>query len=292
MRAEARSLRDRPFVEAARAIGVPAWRILPRHILRNCLTPVLVQATVDVGSVVLAAGSLAFIGLGAQPPAPDWGLMVAEGRGQIFTAWWISTFPGLAIFADRPRLQSARRLAARLLRSPAGEAMTDHDRPSSASTTSTIAFEERGALTNRPVRGITLSVGPREVVGIVGETGCGKSLTGLAVLGLLPKGAVPSGRVLLDGIEQPFDGRGSARGDAISIVFQNPGTAFNPVFTLGRQMRDVVDRHRRVDGTAAASRGGEGAHPALPRTGRPARRPNGSTAATRTSCRAACCSAR
>ena len=111
-----------------------------------------------------------------------------------------------------------------------------------------VAFEERGALTNRPVRGITLSVAPREVVGIVGETGCGKSLTGLAVLGLLPKGAVPSGRVLLDGIEQPFDGRGSARGDAISIVFQNPGTAFNPVFTLGRQMRDVVDRHRRVDG--------------------------------------------
>jgi peptide/nickel transport system ATP-binding protein len=111
-----------------------------------------------------------------------------------------------------------------------------------------VAFEERGALTNRPVRGITLSVAPREVVGIVGETGCGKSLTGLAVLGLLPKGAVPSGRILLDGIEQPFDGRGSARGDAISIVFQNPGTAFNPVFTLGRQMRDVVDRHRRVDG--------------------------------------------
>ena len=98
VRAEARALRDRPFVEAARAIGVPAWRILPRHILRNCLTPVLVQATVDIGSVVLAAGSLAFIGLGAQPPSPDWGLMVAEGRGQIFTAWWISTFPGLAIF--------------------------------------------------------------------------------------------------------------------------------------------------------------------------------------------------
>jgi peptide/nickel transport system ATP-binding protein len=111
-----------------------------------------------------------------------------------------------------------------------------------------VAFEERGAITNRPVRGITLSVAPREVVGIVGETGCGKSLTGLAVLGLLPKGAVPSGRVLLDGNEQPFDGSGSARGDAISIVFQNPGTAFNPVFTLGRQMRDVVDRHRRVDG--------------------------------------------
>lgn len=98
IRAEARSLRERSYVEAARSIGVPTWRILWRHILRNSLTPVLVQATVDVGTVVLAAGSLAFIGLGAQPPEPDWGLMVAEGRGTIFTHWWISTFPGLAIF--------------------------------------------------------------------------------------------------------------------------------------------------------------------------------------------------
>lgn len=98
VRAEARSLRDRPFVEAARATGVPTWLILPRHILRNCMTPILVQGTVDIGAVVLAVGSLAFLGLGAQPPDPDWGLMVAEGRGQIFTAWWISTFPGLAIF--------------------------------------------------------------------------------------------------------------------------------------------------------------------------------------------------
>lgn len=98
IRAETRSLRERPFVEAARATGVPTWRIIPRHILRNSLTPVLVQATVDIGTVVLAAGSLAFIGLGAQPPEPDWGLMVSEGRGSIFQYWWVSTFPGLAIF--------------------------------------------------------------------------------------------------------------------------------------------------------------------------------------------------
>lgn len=98
VRAEARSLRDRPFVEAARAMGVPTWKIIGQHILRNCSTPILVQATVDVGSVILAAGSLAFIGLGAQPPSPDWGLMVSEGRGMVLTSWWISTFPGLAIF--------------------------------------------------------------------------------------------------------------------------------------------------------------------------------------------------
>ena len=98
VRAEARSLRERPYVEAARAMGIPPALIVGRHILRNCLTPILVQATVDIGSVILAAGSLAFIGLGTQPPLPDWGLMVAEGRGLIFSAWWVSTFPGLAIF--------------------------------------------------------------------------------------------------------------------------------------------------------------------------------------------------
>lgn len=98
VRAEARSLRERPFVTAAEAIGVPARTILRRHIIRNSMTPVLVQATVDIGTVVLAAGALAFIGLGAQPPSADWGLMVADGRGQLFTSWWISTFAGLAIF--------------------------------------------------------------------------------------------------------------------------------------------------------------------------------------------------
>ena len=98
LRAEARSLRERPYVTAAEAIGVRPGRILVRHIVRNSMTPILVQATIDIGTVVLAAGSLAFIGLGAQPPYPDWGLMVAEGRGQVMTSWWISTFPGLAIF--------------------------------------------------------------------------------------------------------------------------------------------------------------------------------------------------
>ncbi len=98
VRGEARSLRSRPFVTAAEAIGVPSRTILRRHIIKNSMTPVLVQATVDIGTVVLAAGALAFIGLGAQPPAPDWGLMVAEGRSQIFTSWWVSTFAGLAIF--------------------------------------------------------------------------------------------------------------------------------------------------------------------------------------------------
>ncbi|REJ04231.1 ABC transporter ATP-binding protein [Microbacterium bovistercoris] len=117
-----------------------------------------------------------------------------------------------------------------------------------------IAFAERGRLTNRPVRGISFTIAPGEVLGIVGETGCGKSLTGLAVLGMLPAGAQPSGRILLDGDEQDFARPSAARGDAVSIVFQNPGTAFNPVFTLGAQLRAVLVRHRRTSRAKARER--------------------------------------
>lgn len=94
------SLRERYFVEAARSIGVSNRTIILRHILPNCVTPILVQATIDFGTVILAEGSLAFIGLGTQPPAPDWGLMVSQGRSYILDQWWISTFPGLAIFVS------------------------------------------------------------------------------------------------------------------------------------------------------------------------------------------------
>ncbi len=94
------SLRERYFVEAARSIGVSNRTIILRHILPNCVTPILVQATIDFGTVILAEGSLAFIGLGTQPPAPDWGLMVSQGRSYILDQWWISTFPGMAIFVS------------------------------------------------------------------------------------------------------------------------------------------------------------------------------------------------
>src|SRR5512143_3717309 len=91
-------LRERYFVEAAQAVGVSDTVIILRHILPNTISPILVQATVDMGTVILAMGGLAFLGLGTQPPAPDWGLMVSEGREYILNQWWVATYPGLAIF--------------------------------------------------------------------------------------------------------------------------------------------------------------------------------------------------
>lgn len=97
-RGVAAGLRERYFVEAAQAIGVSDAVIIFRHILPNTISPILVQATVDMGTVILAMGGLAFLGLGTQPPAPDWGLMVSDGRTYILDQWWIATFPGMAIF--------------------------------------------------------------------------------------------------------------------------------------------------------------------------------------------------
>ncbi len=97
-RGVAASLRERPFVEAAQAVGVRERVIITRHILPNSISPLLVQVTVDMGTVILVAGGLAFIGLGTQPPAADWGLMISTGRTSVLNQWWISLFPGLMIF--------------------------------------------------------------------------------------------------------------------------------------------------------------------------------------------------
>jgi len=91
------SLRRREFVEAARAMGASRMRIILRHLLPNTLAPLMVQASFDMGSSIIAAAGLSFIGFGAQPPTPEWGVMISEGRNFINTQPWLSLFPGLAI---------------------------------------------------------------------------------------------------------------------------------------------------------------------------------------------------
>ena len=91
------SLREREFVQAAQALGSGDGRILLHHILPNALTPWLVVATLDMARVIVIESALSFLGLGVQPPTPTWGGMLADGRVYISTAWWLATFPGLAI---------------------------------------------------------------------------------------------------------------------------------------------------------------------------------------------------
>ena len=97
VRGQAASIAARPFVESARALGISHGRILLRHVLPNSVTPVIVQVSLDVGGVILTAAALSFLGLGAQDPTPDWGLMVSQGQSFFTTHWWFVTFPGAAI---------------------------------------------------------------------------------------------------------------------------------------------------------------------------------------------------
>lgn len=92
------SLREEPFVEAAYGIGASNMRILFRHILPNAVSPIIIKMTTDFGFAVLTAAAMGFIGLGAQPPTPEWGAMINDGRRFFPDEWWIATFPGIAIW--------------------------------------------------------------------------------------------------------------------------------------------------------------------------------------------------
>jgi peptide/nickel transport system permease protein len=97
VRGEVLSLREREFIDAARALGFGRLRIIFRHLIPNVLAPVIVAATLGIGDTIVAEAGLSFLGLGVQPPSPSWGNMVADGRQNLIGAWWITTFPGLAI---------------------------------------------------------------------------------------------------------------------------------------------------------------------------------------------------
>jgi ABC-type dipeptide/oligopeptide/nickel transport system permease subunit len=92
------SLREKEFVEAARSVGVPDWRVITHHLLPNTMAVIIVQATLFMSQAILIESSLSYLGLGAQPPTPSWGGMLFQGRDYMRQAPWGTLFPGLAIF--------------------------------------------------------------------------------------------------------------------------------------------------------------------------------------------------
>lgn len=97
VRGQVLSIRETQYIEAARSVGGGDLHIIIKHVLPNCVAPVIVNASMDMGYVIITAASLGFLGVGAQPPMPEWGLMISIGRLYAIDYWWLSTFPGLAI---------------------------------------------------------------------------------------------------------------------------------------------------------------------------------------------------
>jgi peptide/nickel transport system permease protein len=98
IRGQILSVKNEEYVTAAECIGASKSRILIKHVLLNCFDPIIVSITLDVGYIALTTAGLSFLGLGAAPPTPEWGRMVAEGRDYLLDQWWVTTFPGLALF--------------------------------------------------------------------------------------------------------------------------------------------------------------------------------------------------
>jgi peptide/nickel transport system permease protein len=97
VRGSALSVRQMDYVTAAQVVGCPPWRIMLQHILPNVFAPLIVITTNGIAGAVISGAALSFLGLGVQPPTPEWGIMLSEGRAYIRSAWWVTTFPGLAI---------------------------------------------------------------------------------------------------------------------------------------------------------------------------------------------------
>ena len=100
VRGQVLGIREKQYIKAARTFGATDWWMIWRHAIPNAISPVIVQATLGIGEAILIASALSFIGLGAQPPKPEWGAMVSVGRQFLLDQWWYATFPGLAIFVS------------------------------------------------------------------------------------------------------------------------------------------------------------------------------------------------
>ncbi|WP_327230297.1 dipeptide/oligopeptide/nickel ABC transporter permease/ATP-binding protein [Streptomyces murinus] len=272
------------YVTAERVIGARTPHIVLRHVAVNCVAPVLVFCTVQVAEAIVFEASLSFIGAGVRPPDPSWGSVIADGKNMVLTGgWWATVFPGLLILltvlalnilsegvsdawaapapreveaADEPveQVSSGEVLklpgladAARGLRSRARPLPDRTGPPVLAVEDLAIGFPGRHRGVDI-VAGVGFEVYPGEVLGLVGESGCGKSLTALTVMGLQPPGARVRGRIRFrqrDLLAEPARARRKLLGHEMAMVYQDALSSLNPAMTVRAQLGQLVRRGGR-----------------------------------------------
>ncbi|RPF33358.1 dipeptide/oligopeptide/nickel ABC transporter permease/ATP-binding protein [Streptomyces sp. TLI_185] len=275
------------YVTAERVIGARTPHIVLKHVAVNCAAPVLVFCTVQVAEAIVFEASLSFIGAGVRPPDPSWGSVIADGKDMVLTGgWWATVFPGLLMLVtvlslnilsegvsdawaapparevdvreDDDRLEAAEPGSGEVLQLPGLNAAAARLRsrarplprggqPVLAVENLAIGFEGRHGGVDI-VDGISFEVHPGEVLGLVGESGCGKSLTALAVMGLAPKGARIRGQVRFNQREllaEPMKVRRRLLGHEMAIIYQDALSSLNPAMTIRAQLKQVVRRGGR-----------------------------------------------
>ncbi|MFI2490032.1 dipeptide ABC transporter ATP-binding protein [Promicromonospora kroppenstedtii] len=261
------------YVLAARAANRGEVAIAARHVLPNIAGTVLVQCSVNFAIAVLAEAGLSFLGLGTPPPTPSWGRMLQESQQFLGLADHLAIVPGVAIavavlgfnlLGDGLRDVLDPRLASASAATPQVEPARAV--PPRAESLGTPALDLRH-LTVSTTSGrtllddLSLRVAAGERVGLIGESGSGKTMTALAALGLLPDGVAATGHVGLAGVDGNLLDRGERalarlRGQAISMVFQEPMTALDPLVRVGHQVAEAMTLHG-TDGRTATRRAAE-----------------------------------
>ena len=271
------SVREELFVTAARVSGVRPARIMRTHVLRRILGPMLAQASVFAGLTLVVQAALSYLGLLSSSSHPTWGGMIGDASRVLSRSTWPLFPPGAAIsltvlafgaLGDALRDLVADRAvtATRRTVQPATAAPLDGaDAPAPAASDALLEVRDLSVVLAGAagpvslVTDVSLSIYQRETVALVGESGCGKSLTALAVLGLLPSGLRASARHLhFDGARMDpgvQDTYRAVRGRGIGYVSQHALASLDPTHTVGSHLREVIRRHEPMSRRAAAIRG-------------------------------------
>jgi peptide/nickel transport system permease protein len=273
------------YVDAERIIGAKRWFILVRHVAVNCAAPVLVYCTITVADAIVFEASLSFIGVGIQPPNPSWGSVLADGKDMVLTGgWWATLFPGLLILvtvlalnvlaegiSDAWAAPSARRARAgavakavaieeaaenttavlpiRGLRE-AGERLSRQRRDLGDARTVLDVRGLRVSFAGRHdgvdvVDDVSFTVRAGEVLGLIGESGCGKTLTALSIMGLQPATATVSGEIRFedsDLLTLSARRRRHHLGHDIAMIYQDALSSLNPAMTIRAQLKQFTRR--------------------------------------------------
>ena len=237
--------RNLEYVQAARALGLSNRQIIWRHILPNSLTPVVTFLPFRMSAAILALTSLDFLGLGVPPSTPSLGELLAQGKNNL-DAWWIALSTFMVLTRDAAAVDQCRRCLAQL----AG--CTEKVMSLLDIQNLQVAFGEATVVDD-----VSFSIAPGEKFALVGESGSGKTVTALSVL-RLNQDARYGGRILFEGhdiLQKPERALRQLRGKDVAMIFQEPMTALNPLFTIGNQIAEVLMLHEGLIGE-----GGGAAH--------------------------------
>ena len=266
VRAQIFSQREQEYVTAAKALGVREGHILRKHIIPNVMSVLLVSITLNFATCMLTESTLSYLGFGIPLPTPTWGNMLNSCNNSIVIQqyWWRWVFPaavfGLCTICINLMGAGGMRV---FIAGACGMPWTP--RAMDAKEEETMALLEtknlhtyfktrRGVV--KAVNGVSYSIEPGKTLGVVGESGSGKSVSAMSILRLLDgNGYVDSGEIIFDGKDLtkiPMSEMYHIRGNKISVIFQEPMTALNPVFSVERQLSEPFIIHRNMSKKQAA----------------------------------------